>query len=87
MAQAARSSHPYRITVDVDPSFRRRVEHAAAARNQTVGQYVVDAIKDRLGHDRSFQVEADVMTVTSDPVLAELWDNPLDAEYDRLESR
>ena len=85
MRQAARTApgRP-RITVDVDPAIRRRVRMAALQRDVTVSQYVLEALEDRLRVDVPEGAEAALaLTAESDPVLAELWDNELDAAYDR----
>ncbi len=74
-----------RISVDVLPEVRRRLRLAAAKRDLTVRQYVLEAIEERLREDLGEEDEG-VLTLTAkaDPVLAELWDNPKDSEYDRL---
>ena len=74
-----------RISIDVVPEVRRRLRLAAAKRDLTVRQYVLDAIEERVREDLGDDGEgASALTGKSDPVLAELWDNPRDAEYDRL---
>lgn len=74
-----------RISVDVLPEVRRRLRLAAAKRDLTVRDYVLEAIEERLREDLGEEDEG-VLTLTAkvDPVLAELWDNPKDSEYDRL---
>jgi len=74
-----------RISVDVLPEVRRRLRLAAAKRDLTVQQYVLEAIEEQLREDLGEEDEG-VMTLTAkaDPVLADLWDNPKDAAYDRL---
>lgn len=74
-----------RISVDVLPEVRRRLRLAAAKRDLTIRQYVLEAIEERLREDLGEDDEG-VLTLTAkaDPVLAELWDNPKDSEYDRL---
>jgi uncharacterized protein (DUF1778 family) len=74
-----------RISVDVLPEVRRRLRLAAAKRDLTVRQYVLEAIEEQLREDLGEEDEG-VMTLTAkaDPVLADLWDNPKDAAYDRL---
>ena len=74
-----------RISVDVLPAVRRRLRLAAAKRDVSVQQYVIEAIEEQLREDLGEEDEG-VMTLTakSDPVLAELWDNPKDSAYDRL---
>jgi hypothetical protein len=69
--------------VDVAPEVRRRVRLAAARREVTVGRYVLDALEERLAADLAAD-DLLALTARADPVLAELWDNPKDAEYDDL---
>lgn len=74
-----------RISVDVLPEVRRRLRLAAAKRDLTVWEYVLEAIEERLREDLGEEDEgALTLTAKADPVLAELWDNPKDSEYDRL---
>jgi len=74
-----------RISIDVQPEVRRRLRLAAAKRDITVRQYVLEAIEEQLREDLGEDSEG-VLTLTAkaDPVLAELWDNRKDSEYDRL---
>jgi uncharacterized protein (DUF1778 family) len=74
-----------RISVDVLPEVRRRLRLAAAKRDVSVQQYVIEAIEEQLREDLGEKDEG-VMTLTAraEPVLAELWDNPKNASYDRL---
>lgn len=74
-----------RISIDVDPEFRHRLRLAAAKQDVTVRQYLLEAIAARLRQDAGDEHEGTVvMTAAVDPVLAELWNNPEDAAYDRL---
>ena len=74
-----------RISVDVLPEVRRRLRLAAAKRDLTIRQYVLDAIEERLREDLGDDGAGLLaLTAKADPVLAELWDNRRDAEYDRL---
>ncbi len=74
-----------RISVDVMPEVRRRLRLAAAKRDLSVRQYVLDAIEERLREDLGDEDEGmSALTGKADPVLAELWDNRRDAAYDRL---
>ncbi len=73
-----------RIRIDVPPGLRRRLRLAAAKHDRTVQQYVLEAIEERLREDLGDENEAMLtLTARTDPVLAELWDNKKDAEYDR----
>ena len=73
-----------RISVDVPPIVRRRLRLAAARRDLTVRQYLLEAIEERLREDLDDTDGALALTSKTDPVLAELWDNRRDAQYDRL---
>jgi len=74
-----------RISLDVLPEVRRRLRLAAAKRDTTVRQYVLEAIEERLQEDLGDDGTGVLaLTAKADPVLAELWENPRDAEYDRL---
>ena len=57
---------------------------AAAKRDVTVGQYVLEALEERLHQDLGEDQEGILaLGEGTDPVLAELWDNPRDAKYDQ----
>lgn len=76
-----------RISVDVPPETRRHLRLAAAKKDVTVRQYVLSAIEDQLKEDLLDIVEEGnllALTAQTDSVLAELWDNAKDAEYDKL---
>ena len=71
-----------RISVDVTPEIRKHLRVAAAKRDMSVGRYILDAIAERLREDLGDHLLA--LDEKTDPVLADLWDNPLDARYDDL---
>ncbi len=72
-------------SIDVAPQVRRRLRLAAAKRDLTIRQYVLEAIEERLREDLGDDADGMLaLTAKADPVLAELWDNRRDAEYDRL---
>jgi hypothetical protein len=73
-----------RISVDVPPLVRRRLRLAAARRDLTVRQYLLETIEERLREDLDDTDGTLALTSKTDPVLAELWDNHKDAQYDRL---
>ena len=73
-----------RISLDVVPAMRRRLRLAAAKRDVSVRQYVLEAIEARLLEELEEDEAGKVLTAATDPVLAELWDNDKDAAYDRL---
>lgn len=78
------SSKRPRISVDVPPMVRRRLRLAAARRDLSVRQYLLEAIEERLQEDLGDDDTALALTAKSDPVLAKLWDNSKDARYDHL---
>ena len=48
-------------------------------------RYILEAIEERLQEDLGDERNAILgLTAKADPVLADLWDNRRDAEYDRL---
>ena len=74
-----------RLSIDVSPESRRRLRIAAARRDQSIRDYVWEAVEARLQHDlRDELTGAGLLALDerTDPVLAELWDNPKDAAYD-----
>lgn len=75
-----------RLSIDVSTTTRRRVRLAAAKRDQSIRDYVVEALQERLREDLGEGVagEADALTERADPVLGELWRNRSDDVYDDL---
>ena len=74
-----------RISLDVAPAVRRRIRLAAAKRELSVRQYLLDAVRDRLREDLGDDGEELIaLNAKADPLLASLWDNDKDAAYDRL---
>jgi uncharacterized protein (DUF1778 family) len=74
-----------RVSVDVVPDVRHRLRLAAARRDVTVQQYVLEAVEERLREDLGDEGEELLaLNAKTDPLLAELWDNRKDAAYDRL---
>ena len=74
-----------RISIDVQPQTRRRLRLAAAKHALTIRRYVLHAIEERLREDLGDDDGGTGgLTASTDPVLAELWDNRKDAKYDRL---
>lgn len=74
-----------RISIDLAPEMRRRLRLAAAQRDLTVRRYVLQVLEERLQEDLTAANKGLLaMTAQTDPVLAKLWNNPRDAEYDRL---
>ena len=76
-----------RISIDVQPEVRRRLRLAAAQRDLTIRQYVLEALEQRLRTDLGDGDGTAVPTAPADPMLARLWDSRRDAAYDRLQPR
>lgn len=75
-----------RLSIDVPTEVRRRIRVAAARRDQSIRDYVREAVEARLKHDLVDELSAADLVALSertDPVLADLWDNPKDAAYDK----
>lgn len=76
-----------RLSIDVPREGRRRIRLAAAKRDQSIRDYVWQAVEARLKQDLADEISAfDLVALheRADPVLADLWDNPKDAAYDKL---
>jgi hypothetical protein len=75
-----------RLSIDVSVATRRRVRLAAARRDQSIRDYVVEALTERLREDLGDDAldEAGALTERTDPVLGRLWRNAADAAYDDL---
>ena len=76
-----------RLSIDIPREARRRVHIAAASSDQSIREYVWEAVEARLKHDlaeRSAMGALVALTEEADPVLADLWKNPKDAAYDKL---
>ena len=75
-----------RLSIDVPREARRRIRLAAARRDQSIRQYVWEAVEARLHDDLAQDTSAELLALaeSADPVLAGLWDNPADAAYDEL---
>jgi predicted metal-dependent hydrolase len=75
-----------RLSIDVSVATRRRVRLAAARRDQSIRDYVVEALAERLTEDLGDEPldEAGALTEQADPVLGRLWRNAADSVYDDL---
>ena len=75
-----------RLSIDVSTDARRRLRIAAARRDLSIRDYVWQAVEARLHRDLAAELSAtDLVALNerADPVLADLWDNPKDAAYDK----
>jgi len=72
-----------RLSIDLPADLKRRIRMAAARRDQSIHDYVLVALRARLQEDLPGSPDGLLaLDAASDPVLAELWDNPRDAIYD-----
>ena len=75
------------LSIDVPLEARRRIHIAAAKRDQSIRDYVLEAVESRLKHDMADALSAAgliALNERADPVLADLWNNPTDAAYDKI---
>ncbi len=76
-----------RLSIDVAPLARRRLNIAAARSDQSIRDYVWEAVETRLELDGvELPAEPDLTALNehSDPLLGQLWNNPDDRQYDDL---
>lgn len=75
-----------RLTIDVPASTRRRVRLAAAKRDLSMRDYVLEVLGERLREDLGDEdlTSGENLTEHSDPVLGRLWHNAADAVYDDM---
>jgi len=66
-----------RLTLDLDPAFHTRLKVVSVRKGTTMRDYCIEAIEQKLA-----QEPIESLSSETDPVLAELWDNPEDAVYD-----
>ena len=72
-----------RLSIDVLPEEHRRIKAYAALHGQTIREYVLKIVRERLRlEEEERQLQA--MTTNIGPVLKELWDNEKDASYDEI---
>lgn len=83
MAQALRERE--RISLDVRPEEHRRIKASAVLHGQSIRQYVLESVWERLRNEREASDLSTLMgALAQDPVLKKLWENARDAAYDAL---
>ena len=65
-----------RLTIYVAPETKKRLKIAAAKGDKTLGQYILEAVGDRLDQD----VPADDDLLIAAESSLDFWDNPIDDE-------
>jgi uncharacterized protein (DUF1778 family) len=76
-----------RLSIDVSREARRRIHIAAAKRDQSIREYVWQAVEARLQQDQAEDLSAGdlaALNYRADALLAELWDNAKDPAYDKF---
>ena len=74
-----------RLSIDVLPEEHRRIKAYAALHGETIREYVVESVRERLRQEAEERgLSALTMNLNQDPVLRELWDNEKDAAYDKI---
>lgn len=83
MAKAAMTRE--RLSIDVLPGEHRQIKVYAALHGQTIREYVVESVRERLRQEaEERELSALTMHLDQDPVLKKLWDNEKDAAYDKI---
>jgi len=72
-----------RLSVDVTTEEHRMIKTYAAINNETIREYVLEAVRERLRKEKEKEQMFDLTTNISS-VLKELWDNEKDASYDKI---
>ena len=74
-----------RLSIDVLPEEHRRIKVYAALHGETIREYVVESVLERLRQEgEEKELSALTIDLNQDPVLKELWDNKKDAAYDKI---
>ena len=74
-----------RLSIDVFPEEHRQIKVYAALRGETIREYVVESVRERLRQEaEERELSALTMHLDQDPVLKKLWDNEKDASYDKI---
>ena len=83
---AAKNDRPSRLSIDIEPELRRRIEAAAADRQLSVRDHVVSTLRHAVGDRRTTDPPTgDVgWSRLSAPAFARDWDSDADAVYDDL---
>ena len=72
-----------RLSIEVLPTEHRQIKAYAALHGQTIREYVLNSIRERLRREVE---DKEIASLTSNfgEVFREIWDNEKDAEYDKL---
>ena len=74
-----------RLSVDVLPEEHRLIKMYAAMRGETIRDYVLASVKERILKEREKnELQELTSDLAGDPVLKNLWNNAKDSIYDEL---
>ncbi len=74
-----------RLSIDVFPEEHKRIKVYAALHGQTIREYVVESVRERLRHEaEAGELSALTMNLNQDSILKKLWDSEKDAAYDKI---
>lgn len=74
-----------RLSIDVLPEEHRRIKTYAAAHGETIREYVLRSIRERLQQETEIKEISNLTGgLDKDPVLKKLWNNKKDSAYDKL---
>lgn len=71
-----------RLSIDVTPEERRRVKAVAALSGQSIREFVLESIREKIARAME-QRELEAMMSNPSSALEELWNNDQDAIYDQ----
>ena len=72
-----------RLSIDILPEEHKQIKIYAAIHDQSIREFVLESIRERLRHEAEAKNLSDMTTHIS-PALQEIWDNAKDAEYDKF---
>lgn len=74
-----------RLSIDVFPEEHKKIKFYAAFHGETIREYVIESVRERLRHEAEKRgLSVLITSLSQDPVLQELWDNEKDAAYDKI---
>ena len=74
-----------RLSIEILPNEHRQIKAYAALHGQTIREYVLESIRERLHHEaENKQMEDLTRNLGQDSVLRKLWGNEKDSAYDKL---
>lgn len=77
------SKNRTRLSIDVLPKEHRIIKAYAAINDETIREYILEAVRERLNKERENKQLSD-MSANIGSVLKELWNNDKDASYDKI---